>query len=110
MNSSVALTAALAAGLVTFFGRLQAKEGNTPGLFAYLSDHPATQDRIDHVTAYIAAQHIVGTNLGADTYGRFQQRLLKLPTAAPAKAGTAAAVPAAAPPPAALPPAAPPPR
>ena len=97
-------------GLVTFFQRLKEQEGNSPSLLVYLSDHPATQDRLDHLNTYIAAQQLGGTNLGADAYGRIRKRLATLPTA-PAAGGTPAktSAPASAPPPVAPPPAAPPP-
>jgi len=105
-------------GLVTFFGRLMEKSGDTPGLLAYLSDHPATSDRIAHVNAYVAQNGLAGSELGAATYGQIRQRLATLPTATPAAAGAApaaapppSAAPAGTPPPAAAPPpAAPPPK
>ena len=96
-------------GLVTFFQKLKEQEGGSPGLLVYLSDHPATQDRLDHLNAYIAAQQIGGTNLGADAYGRIRQRLATLPTAAAASTPAKNSPPASAPPPGAPPPAAPPP-
>jgi predicted Zn-dependent protease len=99
-------------GLITFFGRLQQKEGSSPKLLTYLSDHPATQDRIEHVNRFIAEQHITGTNLGTESYARIRQRLATLPTATPATttAPAPAARPSGSPPPAAPPPAAPPPK
>jgi predicted Zn-dependent protease len=93
---------------ITFFQRLQKSEGASPKLLSYLSDHPATGDRIDHLGAFIASEHLAGSNLGASEYGLMKTRLLTLPTAAPAKAQSG--TPAGAPPPAAPPPAAPPPR
>jgi len=93
---------------ITFFQRLQKSEGASPKLLSYLSDHPATGDRIDHLGAFIASQHLAGSNLGVSEYGLMKTHLLTLPTAAPATGQSGA--PAGAPPPAARPPAAPPPR
>ena len=90
-------------GLISFFQRLKQKTGDVSGLSAYLSDHPATQDRIDHLNGYIADQHLAGSYQGGASYARVRQRLATLPTAAPA-AGAAPAAPPAAPPPAAPPP------
>src|SRR3569623_1365446 len=83
------------------------QSGDTTGVMAYLSDHPATQDRVNHVNAFIASQHLAGTELGAAPYARIRGRLAVLPTAAPAAPGAApAAAPPSAAPPAAAPPAA----
>ncbi len=91
-------------GLISFFQRLKQKSGDVSGLTAYLSDHPATQDRIDHLNGYIAQQGVSGGDLGIPSYARMLQRLATLPTAAPAKPSAAGAPPAAAPPSAAPPP------
>jgi predicted Zn-dependent protease len=40
-------------GLVTFFQKLQQAEGKTPQILKFLSDHPATADRIAHLESYI---------------------------------------------------------
>jgi predicted Zn-dependent protease len=98
-------------GLVTFFQRLMQQSGDTTDMMIYLSDHPATQDRINHVNGFIAAQHLAAVELGATPYARIRQRLAILPSATPAPVGAAAAAapPRAAPLPAAPPPSAPPP-
>jgi len=97
-------------GLVTFFQRLMQQSGDTTGVMAYLSDHPSTQERVNYVNAYIASQHLAGTELGAAPYALIKQRLASLPTATPAAPGAApAAAPPRAAPPAAAPPAAAPP-
>jgi predicted Zn-dependent protease len=88
-----------------FFTRLQQSEGRTPAALTYLSDHPATGDRIVHINQFIAANNLVGTNLGAEPYARMRRRLAQLPPS-PAKR-PAGAPPAGAPP--AAPPGAPPP-
>jgi predicted Zn-dependent protease len=86
--------------LATLFGRLQKQEGSTPRLLVYLSDHPATQDRIDHLNSFISSQGLNGTNLGTEPYMRMRTRLERLPSAAPAPSGAPPAPPADAPPPA----------
>jgi hypothetical protein len=41
----------------------------------WLSDHPATQDRIDHINQYIAENHLSGSDLGAERLAPIKQRL-----------------------------------
>ncbi len=48
-------------GLVTFFQKLQKGEGGSSGFAKFLSDHPATPDRIQHVSDYIAQHNLSGT-------------------------------------------------
>jgi predicted Zn-dependent protease len=79
-----------------FFTRLQQSEGRSPAVLTYLSDHPATGDRIVHIDQFIAAQQLRGTNLGAEPYARMRRRLAQLPPS-PAKR-PAGAPPAGAPP------------
>ncbi|MET0389562.1 MAG: M48 family metallopeptidase [Polyangiales bacterium] len=61
--------------LMTFFGKLKALEGNTPGVLAILSDHPTSAARIAHLKQYIATQRLRGTNTGVDAYTTIKQRL-----------------------------------
>ncbi len=81
--------------LMTLFESLKRTEGNTPALMTYLSDHPATQDRIDHLNAFITAQGLGGTNLGADAYHQMRAHLATLP---PSPSATGAPAAGAAPP------------
>lgn len=84
---------------VTFFERLQKSEGSSPAILAYLSDHPATGDRITHITAFIQEQHLTGANLGAQPYARIKQRLATLPPSpAPSKGKAPAGAPPSPPP------------
>lgn len=88
---------------VTFFGRLQQKEGSVPGVLIYLSDHPATSERIEHLNQYIASQGLTGTETGQVAYDQMRKRLKTLPVAKPAKdsstpTGAPPATPAGAPP------------
>jgi predicted Zn-dependent protease len=48
-------------GLITFFQKLQKQEGKTPQLMKFLSDHPATPDRISHLEQYIAQHGLAGS-------------------------------------------------
>jgi beta-barrel assembly-enhancing protease len=48
-------------GLVTFFQKLQAQEGKQPKALTWLSDHPATPDRISHVEDYIRSHKLGGS-------------------------------------------------
>ena len=47
-------------GISTFFEKLLKGEGKQPGWAAFLSDHPATPERIQHVNEYIAEHHLTG--------------------------------------------------
>ncbi len=55
-------------GLITFFQKLQRQEGKTPQIMKFLSDHPATPDRIAYLEKYITDHHLSGT-LGRDPDG-----------------------------------------
>jgi len=47
--------------LITFFQKLQQQEGKSSQLMAFLSDHPATPDRITHLQEYIAQNHLAAS-------------------------------------------------
>jgi predicted Zn-dependent protease len=55
-------------GLITFFQKLQKQEGKSPQIMKFLSDHPATPDRIAYLEKYIADHHLSGTE-GRDPAG-----------------------------------------
>jgi predicted Zn-dependent protease len=48
-------------GLITFFQKLAKQEGSSSQLLKFLSDHPATPDRISHLESYIAEHHLAGS-------------------------------------------------
>jgi predicted Zn-dependent protease len=79
-------------GLITFFEKLQKQEGKTPQVMKFLSDHPATPDRINYLQKYIADHHLSGTD-GRDPDGLpgVKSRLPKggAPGTAPAAAPSA---------------------
>ena len=58
-----------------FFQKLQAKEGNSSQLMKWLSDHPATPDRIAHVTQYIVEHHLTGSDIGTERLAPIKHRL-----------------------------------
>jgi len=62
-------------GLVTFFQKLLAQQGSESKLLTILSDHPATSDRIEHIKAFIAENHLTGSDLGAERLAPIKQRL-----------------------------------
>jgi len=62
-------------GLITFFQKLQKMEGDVPAFSKYLSDHPATGDRITHLQQYIPAHNLGGSDLGADRLKPIKARL-----------------------------------
>jgi len=51
-------------------------EGNQPAFAKYLSDHPATQDRITHLTEYIKEKGLTGSELGAERLRPVKQKLI----------------------------------
>lgn len=55
-------------GLATFLDTLRQQLGDTPKAFEPLSDHPVISDRIRHLDAVIAEQHLTGTQVGAETF------------------------------------------
>src|SRR5204862_4419894 len=71
--------------LITFFQKLQAQEGSVPGFAKYLSDHPATGDRITHLRKTIADNHLGGTNVNAPAFQAIKQRV-KAYVSTPARA------------------------
>ena len=73
-------------GLVTFFQRLQQKEGQVPGALVFLSDHPATPDRVSHVSAYIAQHALAGSDLGAERFSPVKAMVARGVASAPASA------------------------
>jgi predicted Zn-dependent protease len=78
--------------LVEFFQTLEKLEGKQPGILKYLSDHPLTTDRITHLEKYIAANHLSGSEVGADQVKAIQEKLKQgvSSTTAPVAAPTAA--------------------
>ena len=49
--------------MVAFFSSLKASEGNSPAVLAYLSDHPATGERISNLESQISREHLAGATL-----------------------------------------------
>jgi len=41
----------------------------------WLSDHPATPDRIAHVTQYIVEHHLTGSDIGTERLAPIKHRL-----------------------------------
>ena len=75
-------------GLVSFFQKLEKEEGHTPKALTYLSDHPATGDRVEHVNAFIAARGLTGTELGRERFAPIKARLAAGVASAPAAGST----------------------
>ncbi|RPH67265.1 MAG: peptidase M48 [Myxococcaceae bacterium] len=63
-------------GIIQFFEKLKKMEGEQPAFAKYLSDHPATEDRIKHLQEYISEKHLSGTVLGAERLQPVKQRLM----------------------------------
>ena len=85
----------------TFFDRLQKVEGSSPAVLTYLSDHPATGDRIVHINPVIPARQLAGSNLGVEPYARMRARLQTLPpspTKGPGRTGPPPGAPPTPPP------------
>jgi len=62
-------------GLVSFFQKLQAQEGRTPGVLKWLSTHPTSADRVAYLNQYLARNNLRGTELGADRLAAIKRRL-----------------------------------
>src|SRR5215510_12679710 len=63
-------------GIIQFFEKLKAMEGQQPAFAQYLSDHPATEDRIKHLQEYIPEKHLTGSELGAERLKPVKQKLI----------------------------------
>ncbi|BDG08402.1 M48 family metallopeptidase [Anaeromyxobacter paludicola] len=74
-------------GIVHFFEKLKSMEGNQPKALAFLSDHPATPDRIARVNAYIAEHHLGGSERDPEQQARIKARLQQRSGPAAAGAG-----------------------
>ncbi len=73
-------------GISAFFEKLLQGEGKQPGWAAFLSDHPATPDRIAHVNDYIAQHHLEAS--GGDSGAQIaavKERLKSIPAPPPQK-------------------------
>lgn len=81
--------------LARFFEKLKAQTGDTSGILTWLSDHPATSDRIAHITAYTQQNALAGKDLGADRFLPIRKKIQSMP-AAPA-AGPSSGAPSAGP-------------
>jgi hypothetical protein len=77
--------------LITFFHKLQAQAGSQPGFLKYLSDHPATGDRINHLQQIIATEHLGGSNVNAPAFQSIKQRVRAYASAPGAAPGAPAA-------------------
>ena len=75
--------------LVDFFHTLEAKQGDTQGVMAYFSDHPATSDRISHIEQFIAKNRLGGNERSKNAFAPMKQRVLA--HAPPTPSGAAAA-------------------
>jgi predicted Zn-dependent protease len=54
--------------MITFFQKLQAKEGRSSGGMGWLRTHPVTQERIANLRGYIAENGLRGSTLGAERH------------------------------------------
>ena len=76
-------------GIIQFFEKLKAMEGNQPAFAKYLSDHPATEDRITHLQQYIKDKGLTGSELGAERLHPVKQKLIAQARASGAAPATA---------------------
>jgi predicted Zn-dependent protease len=68
-------------GITRFFKRLLALQADPPRALTWLSDHPATADRIRRVDDYIAQHHVGGGATGAGRLDAIKQRLRSVASA-----------------------------
>ncbi|WNG60722.1 M48 family metalloprotease [Archangium gephyra] len=64
-------------GLVSFFQKLASAEGKTPGFMKWLSTHPPSADRVQHLNSYIAKNNLTGSNVGTDRLASIKALLKK---------------------------------
>jgi beta-barrel assembly-enhancing protease len=83
-------------GLSSFFGKLMKGQGSTPKVLTWLSTHPATDERVQHVNEYIAEHRLSGSKVQSNEFLAVKQ---KLGATSPSTAAPAAAAPAQAQPP-----------
>jgi beta-barrel assembly-enhancing protease len=62
-------------GLVSFFQKLQQKEGKVPALMKWLSTHPTSAERVQYLNGFISRNGLSGSDLGADRLAPIKQRL-----------------------------------
>ena len=62
-------------GLVSFFQKLAAQEGKTPGALQWLSTHPASAQRVELLNSFIARNNLSGSDLGAERIVAIKRRL-----------------------------------
>jgi predicted Zn-dependent protease len=63
--------------LATFFEKLRAKYGDTGPVMTLFSTHPSNTDRVNRLTAYIAENHLSGSETGGDRLKAAQAALKK---------------------------------
>ncbi len=66
-------------GLVTFFQKLGAKEGKTPAALTWLSTHPPSAERVQHVQSEITSKHLGGTTTNAASLAPIKAKIQALP-------------------------------
>ncbi|QSQ13351.1 M48 family metallopeptidase [Myxococcus landrumensis] len=62
-------------GLITFFEKLQAMQGQSPGIMKWLSTHPTNQDRIADLQKFIAQKNLRGSNNSPGQLPAIKQKL-----------------------------------
>jgi predicted Zn-dependent protease len=69
-------------GLVTFFQKLEAMQGQTPAVLKYLMGHPPPGDRQKHIMELIQQEKLTGTMTNADSFKVMKAKLPALPMGA----------------------------
>jgi predicted Zn-dependent protease len=68
--------------MLTFFAKLESEEGRTPRAQQWLSTHPLTPERIQHLERYIADNRLSGSDLGTQRLAAIKGRLGGSPSGA----------------------------
>src|SRR5512138_2765801 len=76
-------------GLVRFFQKLQAQEGQTPQLLGFLSDHPLTPARVQDTQDLIRQKNLHATGKGPPGLDAVKAALRKIPPPPPTPKGAA---------------------
>jgi predicted Zn-dependent protease len=78
-----------ARGLVRFFKKLQAQEGQTPQVLGWLSDHPTTPSRVEDTERLIQTKNLHATGKGPPGIDGVKEALRRLPPPPPPKSAAA---------------------
>ncbi|MFN0063542.1 MAG: M48 family metallopeptidase [Myxococcaceae bacterium] len=81
-------------GIASFFERLSAREGGSPGFMKWLSTHPPSAERVTHIERFIAERRLSGSLTAPERLQAIQAKVRALKPAAPTPASPSSPSPA----------------